>query len=82
MREYINLLKERGLLKVIEEEVDIDLEIPHISYIEVKKEDSNALLFTNPISKRLNKRFDIPVLTNLFGSFEATELFWEKRLQK
>ena len=82
MQNYINLLKEKGLLKIIEEEVDIDLEIPHISYIEVKKEDSKALLFTNPVSKRLNKKFDIPVLTNLFGSFEATELFLGKEASK
>ncbi len=79
MREYLELLKENGLLKVIEDELDIDLEIPHIAYIEVKKRDSKAILFKNPVSKRLNKKFDTPVLMNLFGSFKATELFLGKR---
>ncbi len=79
MWEYIELLKEKNLLKEINEEVDIDLEIPHIAYIEVKKEDSKALLFKNPVSKRLGKKFDVPVLMNLFGSFYATELFLGKK---
>ena len=49
MKNAIELLKEHNLLKVIDEEVDIDLEIPHIAYIEVKKDDSKALLFTKPV---------------------------------
>ncbi|MCH9814566.1 MAG: menaquinone biosynthesis decarboxylase, partial [Epsilonproteobacteria bacterium] len=75
MNEAIELLKEHDLLRVIDAEVDIDLEIPHIAYIEVKKEDSKALLFTNPVSKRLNKKFTTPVLMNVFGSHKATNLF-------
>ena len=78
MQEIINELKEHNLLRVIDEEVDIDLEIPHIAYVEIKKEDSKALLFTNPVSKRLNKKFDMPVLMNVFGSYEATELIFGK----
>ncbi len=78
MRDAIDLLKEKNLLRVIDEEVDIDLEIPHIAYIEVKKENSKALLFTNPISKRLDKKFTTPVLMNVFGSHRATELFLGK----
>ena len=76
MQETIELLKENNLLRVIEEEVDIDLQIPHIAYVEVKKEDSKALLFTRPVSKRLDKKFDVPVLMNVFGSFAAAELFF------
>jgi 4-hydroxy-3-polyprenylbenzoate decarboxylase len=75
MQEAIELLKENNLLRVIDKEVDIDLEIPHIAYIEVKKSDSCALLFTKPVSKRLNKKFDTPVLMNVFGSHKATNLF-------
>ncbi len=75
MREAIEILQSHGLLREIYEEVDIDLEIPHIAYIEVKKRDSKALLFHKPVSKRLNKKFDMPVLMNLFGSMQATELF-------
>jgi len=74
----LELLEESELLRVIEEEVDIDLEIPHIAYVEVKKDDSKALLFKNPVSKRLNKKFDTPVVANLFGSLKATELFLGK----
>jgi len=78
MEEIIKELKDKNLLRIIDEELDIDLEIPHIAYIEIKKEDSKALLFTNPVSKRLNKKFDMPVLMNVFGSYEATELIFEK----
>ena len=78
MERIIALLRENDLLRVIEEPLDIDLEIPHLAYIEVKKEDSRALLFTHPISKRLDKRFDIPVLMNVFGSDKATELVFGK----
>ena len=74
----INLLKQHGLLRVIEEEVDIDLEIPHIAYVEVKKPDSQALLFTKPVSKRLGKAYESPVLMNVFGSYEATRLLMGK----
>jgi len=69
MKRTIKLLKEQNLLRIIDDEVDIDLEMAHIAYIEVKKEDSKALLFTNPISKKLDKKFKTPVLMNVFGSF-------------
>ncbi len=78
MHQAIELLKEHSLLRVIEEEVDIDLEIAHIAYIEVKKSNSKALLFTNPVSKRLDKKFKTPVLMNVFSSHEATNLFLGK----
>ena len=71
----IQLLKDNNLLKIIDEPLDIYLEIPHIAYIEVKKEVSYALLFTNPIDKKNNKTFDIPVLMNVFCSPKAVELF-------
>ncbi len=78
MDKALELLKEHNLLRVIDDEVDIDLEIPHIAYIEVKKEDSRALLFTKPVSKRLGKKFSTPVLMNLFGSHKAINLFLGK----
>ncbi|MGK0256332.1 MAG: 4-hydroxy-3-polyprenylbenzoate decarboxylase [Arcobacteraceae bacterium] len=71
----IQQLKDNNLLKIIDEPLDIYLEIPHIAYIEVKKEDSKALLFTNPIDKKNNKTFDTPVLMNVFCNPEAVELF-------
>jgi 4-hydroxy-3-polyprenylbenzoate decarboxylase len=78
MERVIALLRQNDLLRVIDDELDIDLEIPHLAYIEVKKEDSRALLFTKPVSKRLGKAFDMPVLMNVFGSKKATELIFGK----
>lgn len=75
MKEAIELLKKHNLLKIIDDELDIYLEIPHIAYVEVKKEDSKAILFTNPVDKKNNKKFDIPVLMNVFCNKEAVELF-------
>ena len=71
---HIQLLKDNNLLKIIDDELDIYLEIPHIAYIEIKKENSKALLFTNPIDKKNNKKFNTPVLMNIFGSYKAVEL--------
>jgi len=71
----IKLLKEHNLLKIIEEPLDIYLEIPHVAYVEVKKPDSKALLFTNPICKKTGKKFDTPVLMNVFCNDEAVKLF-------
>ena len=48
MKRTIELLKKNNELRVIEEELDIYLEIPHLAYAEVKKKDGGkALLFTN-----------------------------------
>ena len=74
MQKTIKLLQENGELKIIDEPLDIELEIPHIAYIEVKKSDSKALLFTNPICKRTNTKFKIPVFMNIFGSFKRLEI--------
>ncbi|EAI4415298.1 menaquinone biosynthesis decarboxylase [Campylobacter fetus] len=76
MQKYIDLLDKNGLLKIIDKPCDIDIEIAHLSYIEVKKDNSKALLFTNPIDKN-GKKFD-PVLTNIFGSFKALNLIFGK----
>ena len=75
MEKAIELLKKNDLLKVIDDDLDIYLEIPHIAYVEVKKEDSKAILFTNPIDKKTGKKFDIPVLMNVFCNEKAVKLF-------
>ncbi len=75
MKEAIELLKKNDLLKIIDDELDIYLEIPHIAYIEVKREDSKAILFTNVVDKKNNKKFDIPVLMNVFCNEKAVKLF-------
>ena len=72
---FIELLKKHNLLKIVDDELDIYLEIPHIAYIEVKKDDSKALLFTNVVDKKNDKKFSDPVLMNIFCSSKAVELF-------
>ena len=73
--DYIKLLKDNGLLREVKEEIDIDLEIAHASYIEVKRANSQALLFTNVISRETGRKFP-PVLTNIYGSKRALELIF------
>jgi len=81
MQKTINLLRSHGELKEIHDELDIYLEIPHIAYVEVKKEDSKALLFTNVVDKKRGTKFNDPVLMNLFGSFERTELLFGRTVE-
>ncbi|EOI7919222.1 menaquinone biosynthesis decarboxylase [Campylobacter jejuni] len=71
----MQILKENDLLRVIEEPVDVDLEIAHLAYIEAKKgEKGKALLFKNPIDKKLNKQYKFPVLMNTFCNKKALNL--------
>lgn len=79
MQNFINLAKEKNLLKIIDTPLDVELEIPYISYIEVKKKNAKALLFTHP--KRGDKFYDTPVLTNIFGSFELLNLIVGKDIE-
>jgi 4-hydroxy-3-polyprenylbenzoate decarboxylase len=75
MKEAIALLKKHDLLKIIDDELDIYLEVPHVAYVEVKRPDSKAILFTNVVDKKNNKKFDIPVLMNVFCNEKAVKLF-------
>lgn len=74
MRQVIDVLKANDALRVIDEPLDVELEIPHLAYLEVKSKDSKALLFVNPVDKARNVHYQIPVLMNLFGSFKLVEL--------
>jgi len=74
-KETIELLVKHDLLRVVEEELDIYLEVPHVAYVEVKKENSKALLFTNVVDRKKGKKFSTPVLMNVFCCFKALELF-------
>ncbi|STQ86240.1 menaquinone biosynthesis decarboxylase [Helicobacter muridarum] len=80
MQDLISFLQEHNELKIIEEPLDIWLEIPHLAYIEVKKQDSKALLFTNPIHKTKEGiiTYNMPVVMNVFGSFRRLELLVTK----
>ena len=75
MKNAIKLLKEHNLLKIIDDELDIYLEIPHVAYVEVKRHDSKAILFTNVVDRKTGKKFDMPVLMNVFCNEEAVKLF-------
>ncbi len=81
MQKTIDLLRAHGELREIHDELDIYLEIPHIAYAEVKKEESKALLFTKPVNKKEGAKFKDPVLMNLFGSFERTELLFGRSVE-
>jgi len=72
--ETLELLKKHDLLKIIDDELDIYLEIPHVAYVEVKKPDSKAILFTNVVDRKNGKKFDTPILMNVFCSHKAVEL--------
>ncbi|WP_038815461.1 menaquinone biosynthesis decarboxylase [Campylobacter jejuni] len=75
MKEFIEILKANDLLRVVEEPVDVNLEIAHLAYIEAKKgEKGKALLFKNPIDKKLNKQYKFPVLMNTFCNEKALNL--------
>jgi len=73
MKDVIGWLKENGGLKIIDEPLDVELEIPHVAYIEVKKSDSRPLLFTHPINRAKGIEYDIPVLMNIFANREVTQ---------
>ena len=81
MQKTINLLKKENELKVIEDALDIYLEISHLAYAEVKKKDGGkALLFTNAIDKKSGKKFEEPVLMNVFGSHKRCELLFGRTI--
>lgn len=67
IRTLMNMLDKQGDLVVIDAEVDPHLEIAEI-HRRVIAAGGPALLFTNP------KGYDIPVVTNLFGTLPRVEL--------
>jgi 4-hydroxy-3-polyprenylbenzoate decarboxylase len=82
MKKTIELLKKSDELRVIDEELDIYLEIPHLAYAEVKKENGGkALLFTNVVDKKSGKKFKESVLMNIFGSYKRCELLFGRTIE-
>ena len=82
MQKTIKLLRKNDELKIIDTELDIYLEIPHLAYAEVKKEDGGkALLFTNIVDKKNGKKFDEPILMNVFGSYKRCELLFGRSIE-
>jgi 4-hydroxy-3-polyprenylbenzoate decarboxylase len=78
MQDVVEWLKDNANLKVIDEPLDVELEIPHIAYIEVKKPDSSPLLFTKPINRAKGIEYDMPVLMNIFASKDTTHKIFGK----
>ncbi len=69
----LEALKSKGWLRVIDEPLDVYLEIPHVAYVEVKRSDSKVLLFTRPIDRARGIEFEMPMVMNMFASFEITQ---------
>ncbi|AGH80289.1 3-octaprenyl-4-hydroxybenzoate carboxy-lyase [Psychromonas sp. CNPT3] len=67
LRDFIDQLEDRGLLKRISQEIDPNLEMTEISDRTLRA-GGPALLFENP------KGYDMPVLTNLFGTTERVAM--------
>ncbi len=82
MQKTIELLRKNDELRVVEQELDIYLEIPHLAYAEVKKKDGGkALLFTNVVDKKSGKKFEENVLMNVFGSYRRCELLFGRTIE-
>ena len=78
MQDVVQWLKDNGNLKIIDVPLDVELEIPHVAYVEVKTDDSRPILFTKPINKAKGIEYDMPVLMNIFANKELTEKIFGK----
>lgn len=67
LRDFISQLEDKGLLKRISHPIDPDYEMTEISDRTLRA-GGPALLFENPVG------YDMPVLTNLFGTAERVAL--------
>ncbi len=78
MQDVVQWLKDNGNLKIIDTPLDVELEIPHVAYVEVKTDDSRPILFTKPINKAKGIEYDMPVLMNIFANKALTEKIFGK----
>ncbi len=67
-------------VEVIDTPLDVKLEIPHLAYIEAKKKNPKILKFTNPVDG--DKKFDIPVVMNVFANDEVVKKILKKDPEK
>jgi len=82
LEKAIKLLEKENELRVIDEELDIYLEIPHIAYAEVKKKDGGkALLFTNVVDRKTGKKFEENICMNIMGSYRRCELLFGRTIE-
>ncbi len=63
----------RRFVKLINEPVDVNLEMAHIAYAEAKKSEPRILLFSSPVDRSAQKKYDMPVVMNLFANHRVTE---------
>ncbi len=78
MQDVVQWLKEHGNLKIIDEPLDVELEIPHVAYVEVKTDNSRPILFTKPVNKAKGITYEMPVLMNIFANKDLTEKIFGK----
>jgi len=78
MKDVVEWLRIHANLKVIDEPLDVELEIPHVAYIEVKKAHARPLLFTKPINKAKNIEYTVPVLMNIFANKQVTQKIFNR----
>lgn len=74
MNEWLKKLHAADELLIVDREIDTYLEIAHLSYLEMKKENPKAILFTNVVNKNLGIKYTTPVLTNIFGSEQKCKI--------
>ena len=70
----------KKFIKVVETPLEVELEIPHLAYIEAKKKEPKILLFTNPVEK--GHSFPIPVVMNLFANRKVVDAILGKPIEK
>jgi 4-hydroxy-3-polyprenylbenzoate decarboxylase len=74
-------------VREIETPLEVELEIPHLAYIEAKKANPQILLFKNP--RRNGRPLPIPVVMNLYANREVVEAIfgrpigeWEGEIER
>jgi 4-hydroxy-3-polyprenylbenzoate decarboxylase len=70
----LKFFNSKDLLKIVTQELDVNLEIPHLAYIEIKKPNPKVLLFINPVDRELGIKYKTPVVMNIFASKELIQL--------
>jgi len=70
----------KNYVKYIETPLDINLEIPHLAFIEAKKANPKILYFKNPVEN--GKKFKYPVVMNLFANYEVLNKIFSKDLDE
>ncbi len=76
----MNLSDLQKYIKIIDTPLDVNLEIPHLAYIEAKKKNPKILMFTNPVEGE--KKFDMPVVMNIFANDEVVREIFGKDLEE